>query len=86
MWRCYRGSSILRSSIIGVTMVFLMVVSVDAQRFEEFVDFEPTGEQFDFDRWPYRLPEAVNARLQELAEQYPGIVRAHHIGNSREGR
>ena len=86
MWCCYRGSSILRSSIVGVTMVFLMVVSVDAQRFEEFVDFEPTEEQFDFDRWPYRLPEAVNARLQELAEQYPEIVRAHHIGNSREGR
>lgn len=86
MWRCCAGSSVLRGLVTAAVAVVLVAGPTAAQRFEDFVDFEPTKEQFDFDRWPYRLPADVNARLLELAAQYPQIARTHHIGDSRQGR
>ena len=86
MRRDNTASRVRLGSMAAVIAVLLAAGPADAQRFEEFVDFEPTKEQFDFDRWPYRLPAAVNARLRQLAAQYPQIIRAHHIGDSRQGR
>ncbi|HJO05090.1 MAG TPA: M14 family zinc carboxypeptidase [Acidobacteriota bacterium] len=83
-----RSSSGIRPHVPVAVLIALLLgpATAGAQRFEEFVEFEPSKEQFDFDRWPYRLPAEVNARLRELAAQYPHIVRAHHIGDSRQGR
>ena len=74
--------------VLGLVVALCLLASpgVNGQAFEEFVDFRPTTEQFDFDRWPYPLHAEVNARLQELARQYPEIARVHHIGNSRKGQ
>jgi hypothetical protein len=62
-----------------------MPTLASGQVFEEFVDFHPTKDQFDFDRWPYELQEETNARLRELARKYPKLARAWHFTDSRQG-
>ena len=69
-----------------VGLVFLLLPGfVSGQAFETFVDFHPTKDQFDFDRWPYELQEETNARLQELARKYPNIARSWRFADSRQG-
>ena len=81
----------VRQTLHPIALVFCLTLVMPplaayGQVFEEFVDFEPTVEQFDFNEWPYKMQDAVNARLQELARRYPNIARAHHIGDSQQGQ
>lgn len=85
------SNALTRRSTNQLALAMLMALALvpaaaHAQVFEEFVDFHPTLEQFDFDEWPYKLQGPVNERIQALARQHPNIARAHHIGNSQQGQ
>ena len=44
------------------------------------------GFRFDYGQWPYPLNDEIGRELQELAASYPGLARAHRIGESRRGK